>query len=109
MAASKVTTALTPQENPTFCKKKLLDTLQPIVLELSSSKSFSWSTSHGNEIFVKRTHIAINWQSVAEVLIIVAKAGMSEGQHKRNIKKLPTYLTHFPGRGVGGLRGTPYT
>lgn len=62
----------------------------------------------GIKSFVKRTHIAINWQSVAEVLIIVAKAGMSEGQHKRNIKKLPTYL-HFPGRGVGGLRGTPYT
>ena len=56
----------------------------------------------GIKSFVKRTHIAINWQSVAEVLIIVAKAGMSEGQHKRNIKKLPTYLTHFPGRGGGG-------
>ena len=56
---------------------------------------------------MKRTHIAINWQSVAEVLIIiVAKAGMSEGQHKQNIKKLPTYLTHFPGRGGGrGVEG----
>lgn len=53
---------------------------------------------------MKRTHIAINWQSVAEVLIIiVAKAGMSEGQHRQNIKKLPTYLTHFPGRGGGGV------
>ena len=59
----------------------------------------------GIKSFVKRTHIAINWQSVAEVLIIVAKAGMSEGQHKRKIKKLPTYLTHFPGRGGGGIEG----
>ena len=53
----------------------------------------------GIKSFVKRTHIAINWQSVAEVLIIVAKAGMSEGQHKRNIKKLPTYQPTSP---VGG-------
>ena len=66
----------------------------------------------GIKSFVKRTHIAINWQSVAEVLIIVAKAGMSEGQHKRNIPTPPPPPPPPPGGGGGGgggLRGTPYT
>ena len=60
----------------------------------------------GIKSFVKKEHILLlTGNAVAEVLIIVAKAGMSEGQHKRNIKKLPTYLTHFPGRGGGGVEG----
>lgn len=60
----------------------------------------------GIKSFVKKEHILLlTGNAVAEVLIIVAKAGMSEEQHKRNIKKLPTYLTHFPGRGGGGVEG----
>lgn len=33
---------------------------------------------------------------------------MSEGQHKQNIKKLPTYLTHFPSRGGGSWGVLPH-
>ena len=50
----------------------------------------------GIKSFVKRTHIAINWQSVAEVLIIVAKAGMSEGQHKRKGNTSGTLKSYLP-------------
>jgi len=47
-------------------------------------------------MFVKRTHIAISWQSAA------AKAGMSKGQHKLNIKKLPMVVIAKPISGEGG-------